>query len=192
MRSPKSALIIVCVALTIGCAAKTKPTNVNRIEEAMEHHSRGVSLSREGQHKEAVTAFRKAARTYPGYGKAYYNMGIAYHELGRDEDAIEAYQKAIEINPADAASHVNLGNIFMRQNHLVAAIRELETAVRIAPAYGNAHYNLAVVYYFGRMYNRAWDHLQKSESLGVVPDPELREAVVRALNPLEGVTEEVD
>lgn len=181
MKGVRSMLIIFCVAVMFGCASK-RPPSVEPSEEARQYHEQGVFLSREGRFEEALSAFKKAVRRYPEYGKAYYNMGIIYHELGQDDKGIEAYGKAIEINPRDAAAHMNLGNIFLRQGQLSAAIMELETAVKIDPDYGPAHHNLALAYYLARMYYRAEDHLNELERLGISPDVDLRNAVDAALN----------
>ncbi len=181
MKGVRSALIMFCLAVMFGCATKSPPS-VDPLQEARQYYEQGKSLSREGRFEDALAAFKKAARVFPGYGNAYYNMGIIYHELGQDEKAIEAYTKAIEINPRDAAAHMNLGNVFMRQGRLSAAIVELETAVKIDPAYELAHGNLAYAYYVARMYHRAKDHLNELERLGFPVNADLKNAVNGALN----------
>jgi tetratricopeptide (TPR) repeat protein len=155
------------------------------VEKARVHYEMGVSLSREQNFKEALSAFKRAVHLYPDYGDAYYNMGIAYYELDRDDQAIEAYRRAIEINPRDVTARNNLGNVFLRQGLLSAAIAELEQAVKIDPTYGLAHHNLALAYYLARMYHRAQDHIDKLKLLGIDADPDLVEAVDAVLNPEE-------
>lgn len=190
MKGVRCALIILCVVVLLGCAARTRPTSLDPLEKARVYYEQGVSLSREGKFKEALPALKKAVRLYAGYGDAYYNMGIIYHKLGLDEEAIKAYKRATDINPKDVAAHNNLGNVFLRQGQLSAAILELEEAVKIDPTYGLAHHNLALAYYLARMYHRAWDHLNELKLLGISPEADLMDAVDATLNPEEGATKE--
>jgi Flp pilus assembly protein TadD len=183
MRSVRSLLLVLSLLVIFGCTTTGKPPSPERTKEAAQYHEQGVALSREGRFEEALSAFKRATKLSPDYGKAYYNMGVVYYELGDDEEAIEAYEKAIEIDPNDAAARMNLGNSFLRQGHLASAISELETVVRIEPTYGLAHHNLALAYYLAHMYHRAWDHLGKMELLGITPDADLKDAVSTALHP---------
>jgi tetratricopeptide (TPR) repeat protein len=183
MSSLRPVFLALFLAILFGCATKGKPPSAEQREAAIQYHEKGVAFSREGRLEEALSAFKRATKLFPDYGKAYYNMGVVYHELGEDDEAIEAYEKAIEIDPNDAAARMNLGNFFLRQGRLDKAIKELETVVRIEPTYGLAHHNLALAYYLAHMYHRAWDHLDKMETLGIPPDPALKEAVSTALHP---------
>jgi tetratricopeptide (TPR) repeat protein len=186
MKGVRCILVILCLAVTYGCATGSRSTTTDPSKKARNHFEKGVALSSEGRYDEALSALKKAVRAYPDYGDAYYNMGVVYHALGSEEDAAKAYERAIDINPRDAGAHNNLGNIFIRQTRLSEAIRELEEAVRINPEYERARHNLALAYYLARMYHRAWDQIAALNRLGVSPDAELIDAVAEALNPKTG------
>jgi tetratricopeptide (TPR) repeat protein len=186
MKLARCVLIMVGIAIMIGCATTPRSTSSGPSERARAHYEKGVRLSQEGELKKALAALKRAVKAYPGYGDAHYNMGIVYQKMNRAENAVRAYQKAIEINPEDAAAHNNLGNIYLRQNRLGEAIDELSAAVRTVPDYGLAHHNLALAYYLAGMYHKAWDHLNEMKRLGIVPEPDLMEAVGSLLNIKEG------
>jgi tetratricopeptide (TPR) repeat protein len=175
-----------------GCATGSRSTRPEPSKKARRYYTKGVDLTREGRYSDALSSLRKAVRSHPDYGDAYYNMGVIYHALELDEEAIKAYEKAIRINPLDAAAHNNLGNIYIRQNRLSEAIRTLERAVRIDSGYEQARHNLALAYYLARMYHRAWEQITVLNRLGGSPDPELIDVIAEALKPEGGDTEEVE
>ena len=183
MKGMKSALMMSCLVVIVGCATGTKhrvPQEPS--EKARTYYEQGVTRIEEGEFDEALSALKRAVRAYPRYGDAYYNMGIAYQKMGGLEEAIDAYQKAIEINPGDAAAHNNLGNVYLRQGRLGEAIAELDQALKIDPTYGLAHHNMALACYLAKMYHRALEHLNELKRLGMSPEADLMEAVAAALN----------
>ena len=59
-----------------------------------EHFTRGLALSRKGQWKEALDAYKESLKLNPDNAQTYLNLGFVCYELGYDQEAQEAYQKA--------------------------------------------------------------------------------------------------
>jgi tetratricopeptide (TPR) repeat protein len=66
-------------------------------EESDEFFRRGLTLSRQGQWKEAVAAYKESLGVNPGNAQTYLNLGFVYYELGYDREAQEAFDKALKL-----------------------------------------------------------------------------------------------
>ena len=60
----------------------------------------GVSLSRDGDPKEALPKFEQALARDPNHAWAMYNLGVALQRLGEHEAAMIQYKQAVERDPA--------------------------------------------------------------------------------------------
>jgi tetratricopeptide (TPR) repeat protein len=66
----------------------------------------GVSLSRDGNPKEAIPKFELALSRDPNNAWAMYNLGVALQRLGEHEAAIAQFKQAVEHNPAILTSEM--------------------------------------------------------------------------------------
>jgi tetratricopeptide (TPR) repeat protein len=57
----------------------------------------GLTLSRQGRWKEAITAYKESLRLNPGNAQTYLNLGFVYYELGYDREAQEAFDYASKL-----------------------------------------------------------------------------------------------
>ena len=62
-----------------------------------DHFRQGLTLSRQGQWKEAVAAYQESLRVNPDNAQTYLNLGFVYYELGYDHEAQEAFDKASKL-----------------------------------------------------------------------------------------------
>ena len=62
-----------------------------------EFFRRGLTLSKEGHWKEAVTAYKESLRLDPNNPQTYLNLGFVYYELGYDREAQDAFDKASKL-----------------------------------------------------------------------------------------------
>ena len=62
-----------------------------------EHFRQGLTLSREGQWKEAIAAYKESLRINPDNAQTYLNLGFVYYELGYDREAQEAFDIASKL-----------------------------------------------------------------------------------------------
>ena len=68
-----------------------------------EHFLQGLTLSRQGQWKEALAAYKESLRVNPGNAQTYLNLGFVYYELGYDREAQEAFDRASKLQARPCA-----------------------------------------------------------------------------------------
>ena len=66
-------------------------------ENSEDFFRRGLSLSREGCWKEALSAYKESLRLDPNNPQTYLNLGFVYYELGYDAEAQEAFDRAAKL-----------------------------------------------------------------------------------------------
>ncbi|MBN1273399.1 MAG: tetratricopeptide repeat protein [Candidatus Aminicenantes bacterium] len=76
------------------------------------------------------------------------------------------------------------GNILFKLKNYQEAFEQYQKAITIDPSHGNAYNNLANLYYMARRYKEALECLEKAEKNGVEVNPDLRKAVLKALDKL--------
>lgn len=108
----------------------------------------------QGNLKEAVEFFQKAAALKPEMFRAHFNLGQIYEEQGKYKEAAAAYKRALPLKidaglgdePLDVMrAHFNLANVYARLNDHAQAVSTLREIIRRAPeTYHTAHYNLGL------------------------------------------------
>ena len=63
----------------------------------------GLLLSKQGQWKDAVRAYKEALRLDPNNPQTYLNLGFVYYELGYDREAQEAFDTASKLQARPCA-----------------------------------------------------------------------------------------
>lgn len=75
----------------------------------------GISLRKQGRWQEAVSEYKRAAKSLPDNAALLYNMALAYSDGGRTDIAAKLVQRALELEPElpDSGSNVafNIGTI---------------------------------------------------------------------------------
>jgi tetratricopeptide (TPR) repeat protein len=66
-------------------------------QEGDDYFRQGLTLSRQGRWREAITAYKESLRLNPGNAQTYLNLGFVYYELGYDREAQEAFDKASKL-----------------------------------------------------------------------------------------------
>ena len=118
---------------------------------AQAYYLLGRAYTRQGQLKEAASAFKHAAELdanptfYVSLGKALKSQGRTPQEMG---EAKAAFEQALKINPQDAQAHLELGRLCVENEQFDQARRELEKALELEPDFFEAAYLL------GRLYHR--------------------------------------
>jgi tetratricopeptide (TPR) repeat protein len=59
-----------------------------------------------------------------------------------------------------------MGFVYYDQGNYTKAIELYEKAIELDPDYAKAYYNRAVAYYYMKEYDKAWDDVYKTQSLG--------------------------
>jgi tetratricopeptide (TPR) repeat protein len=89
---------------------------------------RGLELSEQGEHVEALQAFRAAAALSPDHAYVHYNIAGILEEQGRTAEALEAFEKAAELAPAERPLQLALGEALYRSGRRGEALPALEKA----------------------------------------------------------------
>lgn len=103
---------------------------------------KGMGLAQLMQGKDAVHAFRMAAKYLPDDAEAHENLGLALKRTGQMEEAAESFRRAIKFNASSASAHVNLGNVLKETGRHEAAVVNYRRALELKPDLVEAHNNL--------------------------------------------------
>ena len=106
---------------------------------------KGMGLAQLMQGKDAVDAFRMAAKHLPDDAESHENLGLALKRSGQLEEAADCLRRAIKFNPSSAGAHVNLGNILKEAGRAEQAIAAYRRALELKPELAEAHNNLGNV-----------------------------------------------
>jgi hypothetical protein len=106
----------------------------------------GVALEADGQHDEAVAAFRRALAQGPLRARYFNNLGVALMSLRQFSAAADAYRSATSVDPADASAWLNFGTALGSAGDYPGAIDALLRSDRLEPGRATTYRNLAVTY----------------------------------------------
>ena len=60
----------------------------------------GRRLLKAGDLEGAISQFRSAITSSPGYAAAHFQLGLALRQQGKSEEAQEEFQKAVRLDPS--------------------------------------------------------------------------------------------
>ncbi|MFQ5847462.1 MAG: tetratricopeptide repeat protein [Candidatus Methylomirabilales bacterium] len=123
-------------------------------QEVATHNQRGVALSAEGRHREAIAEFEKALRLAPSEPVVRRNLAHAHGNLGATllqdrafQDAVVEYRAAIELLPTESRFHMGLGLGFLGLQDPDRAAEALREARDLNPQAEKVHRLLGEAYY---------------------------------------------
>lgn len=117
------------------------PASVRRAHRL---HQDGVARAQAGQWRQALEAFRAAAKQGPDEPSLHYALGVALCRLERFDEAIEAFHREVKITPHHAPAIAEIGTCLARTGRPAAGIPYLQQALRLMPAMPLAHYSLGL------------------------------------------------
>ena len=85
-----------------------------------------------------------------------------------------------EIKETDPVALFNQGETFFHEGQYDQAIAYFNKTIEINPRYADAYHNRGVAYFSKREYEKAWDDVHKTESLGSRVNPEFLQALREA------------
>jgi len=162
--------------------------------KARPYDNRGFLYYNQGNIRQALNDFNKALALSPNYADAYNNRGNAYLKEGDLTKAMSDYNKTIQLNPDYALAYYNRGVVYYNQNNDTDALIDFNKSIELDPTYadayiksmsdydevivlhptdGRAYNNLAVVYYYLKDFDKAWEDVHKAQDLGYVVSPVL-------------------
>ena len=115
--------------------------------------------------------------------RPYNNRGVVYAYKGQYDRALSDYSKAIELNPRYAGAYNNRGIAYAYKGQYDRALSDCTKAIELNPRDAEAYINRAIAYYAqGKgKYDKAWQDVHRSQSLGYQVDPEFLNALREGL-----------
>ncbi|MFQ5988377.1 MAG: tetratricopeptide repeat protein [Candidatus Methylomirabilales bacterium] len=122
------------------------------------HNQRGVELSAQGRHREAIAEFEKALHLAPTHPVVRRNLAHAYGNLATQllrkrafQKAANQYQAAIELSPEELRFYMGLGVAFLGLQEVDHAVEAFSQARDLNPQ------NVEPYRYLGEAYYRQGD-----------------------------------
>jgi Flp pilus assembly protein TadD len=106
------------------------------------HTNLEYAFAKQGNDKEAMAHFVKAAEIKPDFARAHNNLGNALARQGREAEAVAQFYEALQLDPNLPGVHSNLGNVLERQGKIEEALSHYSIALQLAPQFAEAHLNL--------------------------------------------------
>ncbi|MGI9301613.1 MAG: tetratricopeptide repeat protein [Gammaproteobacteria bacterium] len=133
-----------------------------------------VTLIRNEQFEEAVTALESFIADDASLASPHVNLGIAYVRLGREGDAMNAFQAALAVDPNDPHANNLLGILHRQAGRFEEARASYQKILAAHPDYGNAHLNMGILcdIYLQNL-NCALGHYEKFQQLSAAEDKEV-------------------
>jgi len=69
----------------------------------------GLEFDEEGDHLEAIAAYKRAIELKPDYEEAWFDLGMSYFTLSNYEEAAAAFEKTLELREDFRNAHLFLG-----------------------------------------------------------------------------------
>ena len=108
-------------------------------------YERGLKLSSQGRHLEAIECFEQALAVQPGDSKVLFALGNTAHALGMAKPAESFFRQVLAQDPQRLEALVNLANLLRGEGQFAAASALLEPALARSPQSPELHLTLGSV-----------------------------------------------
>lgn len=105
----------------------------------------GTVYGREGNRKEAESAYRRALDADPGYAEVHAELGQILLEENRVEEALVHLERAAALCPFSPKTHILLGGALARAGKSDEAEARYREAIRIAPFFAPGRRDLGIL-----------------------------------------------
>jgi len=121
----------------------------------------GAAYLRQGQHAEAIEAYRTRLGYQPESAAAHFELAQALATGGDQEAASQYYASALALSPDDALTLYNVGATMVNAGDLLGGIARIERALLLQPVYPMAWKNIGYAYAGTEQYQKAVDAFEK-------------------------------
>lgn len=138
----------------------------------IESVSKGDKQAKNGNIKEALAFFSKAAKNLPNHWGSYLRMAYAYDAQSDYLSANKYYETVLKLNPYNAESHIKLGRNNFRLGHLKEAEFYLKKSIKVSPNNKRSFHYLGMLFAEKKMMQEAI----KMFELSLTVDPNYKSA----------------
>lgn len=128
------------------------------MQAARNAYDRGLKLSSQGRHLEAISCFEEALKAEPNDTRTLFALGNTARALGLPEPAAEFFRKVLALEPGRVEALVNLANLLRSQGQFEAAKLLLKPALARNPENTDLHLTLGSVFREAGAYDQAGEH----------------------------------
>ena len=97
----------------------------------LEHYKRGLACFGQGQHGEAVAAFRQALEAKPDWLDALHALATAQSKGGDQDAALATIERVIQLDPEDPFAYTSQ-SIFLQRKGMIPEAEKAQAKARMA------------------------------------------------------------
>lgn len=103
------------------------------------------SLEQQGEHSQALDAYRGAAEKDPQRATAHWRMAVLHDRQGNVRESEALYRKALKLEPKNPDMHCDFGYSLYLQRRWAESEEHLRQAVTLKSSHRRAHNNLGLL-----------------------------------------------
>ncbi len=133
----------ILILLTLVFLSLGQGVGVAEMSDRQQYNA-GLVAMKNGNFREALQNFTKAAEMNPNEFKYYNDRGVAHKRLGDLEKALADYNKSLEINPHYTNALNNRGVIHLEQGRYDEALADFQEALKYGGLEGKIFTNIGI------------------------------------------------
>ena len=133
--------------------------------------SKGILAFNQGNYKDALQAFTKAANIKPELAQIQYYLGLTHTQLENNNEALKAFKKVISLDPTYPRVHYDLGVVYYRLGNYLEALKAFKVAEQKEPQRAMIYYFKGYILYLQNKFSKSLPYFTKAAEL----DPSLKQ-----------------
>lgn len=126
----------------------------------------GENLRALGEHRKAITQYRRALELNPVFDQAAVGWGHAAYAAEENTEASKAFELALQLNPRNFLARLGLAKVYWRLNRLQEAAEEQLHVLREHPNFAQAHADYGITLVRLKRFGEALPALSRGISMG--------------------------
>ena len=111
---------------------------------------------------------------------AYYNRGNAYMRKKLYERANTDFERAVALDNSFTKALYKKGYLLLGQKKFDESLKYFNSILEIDPEFAIAYVSKAVIHYYLKEYDKAWDEIRKAQIRGIEVNPDFMETLANA------------
>ena len=130
--------------------------------------------------KNNISLWSHCIKKTPTEANAYYNRGNAYMRKKLYERANTDFERAVALDNSFTKALYKKGYLLLGQKKFDESLKYFNSILEIDPEFAIAYVSKAVVYYYIKEYDNAWDEILKAQIRGIEVNPDFMETLANA------------